>query len=1595
MTVTSENASGPVVHTVAVNGTSIPVTAGVATFTDTAAIGTYNVLASAFDGVDNANTTATFNVRDPSDVDVPVVDLITPETDDEITAPFDALGTVTDANLASYILAIAPAGSGDFTTLATGSTNVTSAVVGTIDPTQLQNGLYTVVLQATDSNGQMASESAVIEIDGDLKVGNFSFTVEDINIPVSGIPIRMTRTYDTRQKDQQLDFGHGWSVDYQDVRAQESRPAGAGWFLEKTPSGPFSNFCIKPLGRAPRVSVRLPDGELEVFEAVPFPQCNAFFPIVDVTLSYRPVDSTFSTLTQTTAGSLRFIGDELVDLGAPGPVDADAYRLTTEEGFEYALDQDFGVRSVTDPNGNTLTFDASGVSHSDGKGLTFTRDSEGRITHVTDPQGEELTYTYNAAGDLETFTDRESNVTTYTYNTEHALTDIDDPLGHRIARQIYDPDGRLIKVIDADGNEIVYTHDITGRLETVLDRRGNPTIFAYDDRGNVLTETNALGETITRTYNAEGDELTTTNALGHTTTFTYDARGNQLSEEDPLGNVTTSTYDSRNQLLTLIDESGDVAITNTYDGNGNLSSMTDALGQVTSFAYDSRGNLTTVTDPLMQTTISVYDGAGNKIEETDVRGTVTEFEYDDNGNQTLIRTTRTDELGAVVTLETIQSFDDGDRLTSSTDALGNNTTTEYDGNDKETATIDGNSNRTEFEYDDRGNLVLTRFPDLTTETVGYDEEGNRISETDRLGRTTKFVYDAANRLTDTIFPDLTPGTDADNPRTINEYDLAGRLTATINERGERTEFSYDAAGRRLTTTDALLNVTTFTYDAKGNRKTMLDARGNTTTFTYDDANRLTRTTFADATHTDTVYDSLGRKVSETDQAGLTTLFGYDPAGNLVSVTDAVGEVTSFGYDEQGNKITQTDALTRTTEWAYDNGGRVIRRTLPLGQDEIFTYDRNGNRLTRTDFNGDATAFVYDNTDRLTTINYPDTTSVTMTYTDTGQRQTVTDSRGVTTYGYDERERLTSIAYPNGQVISYSYDAAGNRTSVTTLSGTTDSSFDALNRLETVTDPNSGVTTYTYDPNGNRATITYPNGVASTYTYDTLNRLTDLHTTDSTAATVNRFTYTLGLKGNRVSVFEHTGRIVDYDYDDLYRLVQESVTDSVNGDRTSDFTYDAVGNRLTQDVDGVVTTYSYDMNDRLDTETTGAIVTTYAYDDNGNTLNRDDGSTTTTYAYDFENRMTSQTVGLDTTTYAYDVDNIRQSQVDAIGTTQYVVDPNRPFAQVLEELDGTSLVIVSYVYGDDLLSQDRGGVESFYLYDGLGSTRSLTDNLGVETDSYIYTAFGETEVQVGSTENSYLYTGEQFDSDLGFYYLRARYLNPGVGRFHSMDSFAGVGSDPVTLHKYLYGNGDPANMIDRSGYFSIGEAGGINLILGISLTSATPSLAPFAIRAVLGTVIGSAGVYLASNHSAKLMIQQCLEDSKAGGNKCRPDFSIFVVGDSHDELRDHVADAQDSGSPSLVTRGAAFHSRGWITKLRNAGVVCTGEGQCDEYPMAIHEEGGEYGITSLRSVNAFQNQSIGGMVPRFHERCKVNVGEKYKFVPVRGVPISGGICSGRN
>jgi RHS repeat-associated protein len=111
-----------------------------------------------------------------------------------------------------------------------------------------------------------------------------------------------------------------------------------------------------------------------------------------------------------------------------------------------------------------------------------------------------------------------------------------------------------------------------------------------------------------------------------------------------------------------------------------------------------------------------------------------------------------------------------------------------------------------------------------------------------------------------------------------------------------------------------------------------------------------------------------------------------------------------------------------------------------------------------------------------------------------------------------------------------------------------------------------------------------------------------------------------------------------------------------------------------------------------------------------------------------------------------------------------------------------------------------------------------------TDSYEYDAFGNGVATSGSTPNNYLYRGEQFDPDLGLYYLTARYMNPLSGRFLGRDPQDGDVADPATLHKYLYAEADPVNGFDPTGRADTIEFPTLTKIDAINTTVGVTALA---------------------------------------------------------------------------------------------------------------------------------------------------------------------------
>jgi RHS repeat-associated protein len=253
-----------------------------------------------------------------------------------------------------------------------------------------------------------------------------------------------------------------------------------------------------------------------------------------------------------------------------------------------------------------------------------------------------------------------------------------------------------------------------------------------------------------------------------------------------------------------------------------------------------------------------------------------------------------------------------------------------------------------------------------------------------------------------------------------------------------------------------------------------------------------------------------------------------------------------------------------------------------------------------------------------------------------------------------------------------------------------------------------------------------------------------------------------------------------------------------------------------------------------------------------------------------------------------------------------------------------------------------------------------------TDRYRYTAFGELQEgeSAGATPNNHLYAGEQYDPGLGWYALRARYMDPRNGRFASMDEWRGDPFAPMSLHKYLYAHAMPTNGTDPSGH-SLVMLGPTTLIHGIG-RSISIQVARRAMRKVVNEVIAQVG-------KVREIARRCLRNQK---NECW-DVPVLVVGRDNDHMARHIWDAQIGNSNNLIPNGffASWSGRprddGWYrwqfgcsrVDLYRANKNKIHDPECDEYPMQSMNRGGEAHhpmFVSLRFVPGSQNGSVGSL-----------------------------------
>jgi len=318
----------------------------------------------------------------------------------------------------------------------------------------------------------------------------------------------------------------------------------------------------------------------------------------------------------------------------------------------------------------------------------------------------------------------------------------------------------------------------------------------------------------------------------------------------------------------------------------------------------------------------------------------------------------------------------------------------------------------------------------------------------------------------------------------------------------------------------------------------------------------------------------------------------------------------------------------------------------------------------------------------------------------------------------------------------------------------------------------------------------------------------------------------------------------------------------------------------------------------------------------------------------------------------------------VGRVALPLDDRNPtgWPQVIQETKITSLATTVsgyWVYG---LQRIAGAVDTlitgsvrYYGYDALGSVRFTTDNNtgSVAIDSqFYYDAYGRltASATVSYIAERFRYAGEEWDADLGLYYLRARYYAPEYGRFWTMDSYEGNQSDPLSLHKYLYAHGNPVNGTDPSGHMTL-----IETLKSVSIG--------VAVEAMHAAVVVSR--YKAIKH-ALFPTQYIGKDSVSGFHQQLARLSKNVYSDTSSGVGDwQPANLAELGLQSSKFKEGPFFSRLYKNSTRNAYVLAfrgTEPGLAD-WPANILQSGlGLSFSTQYDQAVALAeevNQAVGG------------------------------------
>lgn len=1066
------------------------------------------------------------------------------------------------------------------------------------------------------------------------------------------------------------------------------------------------------------------------------------------------------------------------------------FVLTMKDGTIYSFEnaEHKRVTKIENRSGliTTLQYQTNGlltgVSDNAGRSLTLTY-TEGLLTKATGSfiQGE-ISYQYDNRKRLTKVTDPMGYARFYGYDKQDQLTSVTDPMGN-VTEIGYTNQGAVYRVKTAVSDKVI-RYEVANKRTVIIDYTEPAAQFSYyiwDDKGRVIEKSGlCCGIQEKLVYDEDDNVVQRTDANGNIRTYTYDSNGNMLTETDPEGHTETYTYEANfNQVASYRDKNGN-NYTFSYDGSGNLKEISGPEGFKNQYTYNAMGAPLTITDANGNVTQNEYNNQGLQISQTDAMGNLRKFTYDGSGN--LISSTDARQF------VTRYTYNARNELTQITDALKGITEFSYDRNGNVVRIKDAKGRITANTYDALGNVLSTINPAGRAVTYIYNGKSLPIQVKDEAGNITKYDYDEHDRIIRMV--------NAENEATSYAYDTKGNLLSVVLPNGNTVTYSYSRNDLVIETADALGTISTQTYDANGNVLTQTDGEGRKVTYRYDGLNRVVSSTDPSGNSESYTYDKNSNRLSFMNRNGDTESYEYDALNQLKVVIDALSQKTRFEYDSEGNLTAAIDAKNNRTGYTYDALGQNTHITFANNTTLEYAYDFMGNIIQQKKQDGAKIKFSYDVLDQLVEKLYPDGTTDRFGYDHLGQLVSAINKNATVTLAYDKAGRILSETL-NGQSTTYVYNIPNHVRTLTYPNGKkVTQTLDIRNQIVEIQEDETVVVNQTYNKAGQLTSRKFNNGITTAYEYNKngwLSKIADGKILD--------LLMSYDKVGNMLSRLDqlHPERSEVYGYDKIQQLTSFQWGKIQNGAiavpaRTQAFRYDALGNRISVQEDGVTTNYAVNALNEY-TEIRGGLSFTPQYDVDGNMLKDD----THTYRYDYNNKLIQVDDG--TATYTYDALGRRICKTTEEGTVNFFYAGDN----VIEEQDPSKALLATYLIGngiDDMIIINRKGNKYFYHINHLGSVMAVTDRSGTIQERYEYDPFGKVSfynsggkiLTKSAIGNEVLFTGRSYNSEVGLYDYRARMMNPNIGRFVQVDPLLYVDG----MNKYKYVRNKPTMLIDLFG-----------------------------------------------------------------------------------------------------------------------------------------------------------------------------------------------------